>query len=269
MGNQKGQEQIILSHYDKRSISGENIINQHAFAFQMSGSLTVRDGSSTVVIEPGDFRLNVRNKLAKFTKQPATNGTYDVVSVIFDEATLRSFAERHQLASTGQVVTAPVIKLKKDPLYRGFIDALQPYLPHLTPDNTDLVKLKVEEALIILMKVQPELKDVLFDFADPAKIDLKAFMEQHYKYNLSMARFAYLTGRSLSAFKRDFEKAYHITPAKWLQQKRLEEAYYLLKEKHQKTSDVYAEVGFEDLSHFSFVFKKHFGISPSLLNGKV
>ena len=54
-----------------------------------------------------------------------------------------------------------------------------------------------------------------------------------------------------------------MTPAKWLKQKRLDEAYYLLKEKKFKTTDVYAEVGFEDLSHFSFVFKKHFGINPS------
>jgi AraC-like DNA-binding protein len=33
--------------------------------------------------------------------------------------------------------------------------------------------------------------------------------------------------------------------------------------KNQKPSDVYLEVGFEDLSHFSFVFKKEFGKTPS------
>jgi len=229
----------------------------------------MQDGSNTVEFGPGEFRMNVRNRLAKFVKQPTEDAPYMSVSIIFDEAVLRSFAEKHQLSPTGKMVTAPVIKLRKDPLYQSFIDSLQPYLPHLTPGNDDLMALKVEEALVILLKVQPELKDILFDFDDPAKIDLKAFMEQHYKYNLSMARFAYLTGRSLSAFKRDFEKAYNTTPAKWLQQKRLEEAYYLLKEKKQKTSDVYAEVGFEDLSHFSFVFKKHFGINPSQLNNRL
>ncbi|MBB5437697.1 AraC-like DNA-binding protein [Pedobacter sp. AK017] len=57
-----------------------------------------------------------------------------------------------------------------------------------------------------------------------------------------------------------------MTPAKWLQQKRLDEAYYLLKEKKQKITEVYIEIGFEDLSHFSYVFKKHFGIPPSKLS---
>jgi len=31
----------------------------------------------------------------------------------------------------------------------------------------------------------------------------------------------------------------------------------------RKPSDVYLDVGFEDLSHFSFAFKKHFGYNPS------
>jgi AraC-like DNA-binding protein len=126
-----------------------------------------------------------------------------------------------------------------------------------------LVKLKLKEALVVLLKVQPELKDLLFDFDPPGKINLKAFMEQNFRYNLSIARLAFLSGRSISGFKRDFFDAYGATPAKWLQTKRLEEAHYLLKKKLMRTTDVYAEVGFENLSHFYFVFKKHFGNTPA------
>jgi AraC-like DNA-binding protein len=43
----------------------------------------------------------------------------------------------------------------------------------------------------------------------------------------------------------------------------LDEAYFQLSRQHQKPSTVYLEVGFEDLSHFSFVFKKTFGKTPS------
>jgi AraC-like DNA-binding protein len=76
-------------------------------------------------------------------------------------------------------------------------------------------------------------------------------------------RFAYLTGRSLATFKRDFEKIFHTSPSKWLLQRRLKEAYYLIKEKGKKPVDVYVDVGFEDLSHFSFAFKNEFGQAPS------
>ncbi|MGE8514401.1 MAG: helix-turn-helix domain-containing protein, partial [Chryseobacterium culicis] len=76
--------------------------------------------------------------------------------------------------------------------------------------------------------------------------------------------FGYLTGRSLSTFNRDFRKIFQTTPQRWLTQKRLELAFYHLSEKNKKPSDVFLEVGFEDLSHFSHAFKKQYGFAPSL-----
>jgi AraC family transcriptional regulator, exoenzyme S synthesis regulatory protein ExsA len=45
----------------------------------------------------------------------------------------------------------------------------------------------------------------------------------------------------------------------------LELAYYLLKEEKRKPVEVYFEAGFENLSHFSYSFKKYFGCVPSKL----
>jgi AraC family transcriptional regulator, exoenzyme S synthesis regulatory protein ExsA len=56
-----------------------------------------------------------------------------------------------------------------------------------------------------------------------------------------------------------------LLPSRWLQERRLQEAYYLIKEQRKTPSDAYLDVGFEDLSHFSFVFKKKYGIPPSKL----
>jgi AraC-like DNA-binding protein len=99
----------------------------------------------------------------------------------------------------------------------------------------------------------------LADFSEPGKINLAAFMEKHYMFNMPMDKFGYLTGRSLSTFNRDFKKSFHITLQKWLARKRLELAHYQLVEKQRKPVEVYLETGFENLSHFSFAFKKHFG----------
>ena len=73
------------------------------------------------------------------------------------------------------------------------------------------------------------------------------------------------TGRSLTSFKQDFKKGFGDTPGRWLVRKRLQEAYFLIDKKGRKASDVYIEVGFEDLSHFSFAFKKQFGVAPTQL----
>jgi len=255
--------QILISCYYKKSVNGEDIVNRHAFAYQITGTLTVQDGREKVIFQPGDFRFNVRNRLAKYVKQPGESDPFKSLSLQFDEETLLEFANEHHLVAEATPYVPPSFQLKKHPLLQNFVDSLQQSLPYFTEGNNDLMKIKLKEALIVLLKVQPELKDILFNFQTPGKINLKAFMERSFRFNLSLARFAYLTGRSISTFKRDFLGEFSMTPAKWLQQKRLDEAYYLLKEEKFKTTDVYAEVGFEDLSHFSFAFKKRFGVNPS------
>lgn len=262
------QPRILISCYYEKSFKGEDIVQHHAFAYQITGSLIVQDGKEKVVFEPGDFRFNVRNKLARFIKQPGEAEPFRSLSIQFDEETLREFAAEHHLTAESLSNTPPSFQLKKHPLLQNFVDSLQQSLPYFSEGNDDLVKLKLKEALIVLLKVQPELKDILFNFQTPGKINLKAFMEKNFRYNLSLARFAFLTGRSISSFQRDFLNEFSVTPAKWLQDKRLNEAYFLLKEGNFKTSDVFAEVGFEDLSHFSRVFKNHFGVNPSSISRK-
>lgn len=128
-----------------------------------------------------------------------------------------------------------------------------------------LGELKTREAVELLLRHDPNLKNFLFDFSEPFKIDLEAYMNQNYTYNVPAAQFARLTGRSLASFKRDFEKIFHTSPGQWLHQKRLSEAYYLIREKGRKSSEVYLDVGFENLSHFSFAFKNAYGVAPSMV----
>lgn len=87
-------------------------------------------------------------------------------------------------------------------------------------------------------------------------------MEKNFQFDLSMEEFASYTGRSLATFKRDFKKISSLTPQKWIIEKRLEAARELLQNGQKKISDVYLEVGFKNLPHFSSAYKKRFGASP-------
>nr|WP_251372421.1 AraC family transcriptional regulator [Rheinheimera oceanensis] len=87
-------------------------------------------------------------------------------------------------------------------------------------------------------------------------------MVRNFTFNVSASQFAFLTGRSLSTFKRDFKTVFNDTPGNWIRKKRLEEAYFLMSTKGEKPSDIYLDLGFENLSHFSFAFKKMFGVNP-------
>jgi AraC-like DNA-binding protein len=129
----------------------------------------------------------------------------------------------------------------------------------------ELSQLKIQEAITVLRSINRDIDNILSDFSEPHKINLVEFMERNYMFNMPIEKFGYLTGRSLTTFKRDFKKAFSMTPQKWLTEKRLELAYYQLTKKGKKPIDVFYEVGFENLSHFSYAFKKQFGQSPAEL----
>jgi AraC-like DNA-binding protein len=257
---------ILYSCYHSHSREGEQFVPDHILSFQLAGSMTINDGEGEQHFANGDIRLHQRNHLLKFYKQlPADGGEYKSLSIYFDQATLRKFSDEYGYTTTKTHVNKAVTAIKPTQQYKSYLQSLYPYEQIMQQGNEDLLVLKVKEVLLILLKTNPEVKDILFDFTEPGKIDLEAFMVKNFKFNVSMERFAYLTGRSLATFKRDFEKLFHTTPGRWLQQQRLKEAHHLIKEKGRRPSDVYLEVGFEDLSHFSFAFKKAYGVGPSML----
>jgi AraC-like DNA-binding protein len=150
------------------------------------------------------------------------------------------------------------------PLLQSCLSSLMPYF-EMKDIPEDIASLKITEAISILRTIDKKIDNVLANFEEPGKIDLISFMEKNFLFNLPLEKFGYLTGRSLTTFKRDFKKAFGITPQRWLTKKRLELAHYRLTQSKLKPMDVCYEVGFENLSHFSFAFKKQFGYSPTQL----
>jgi AraC-like DNA-binding protein len=254
---------ILLSCYTHKSSEGEQFVAEHTFGYIIAGRTDSFVGNQSYQFKAGDFRVLRRNQLTKYTKFPEEGGEYRSISVTMDQDTLRGISEEYNLRATSPHTGECAILLQPCNLLHNYVDSLKPYLNTHIGLNKSLTELKVKEIVLLLVEIHPTLKNVLFDFSEPGKIDLEAYMNSHYKYNVDLNKFAYLTGRSLATFKRDFEKIYNTSPNKWLQQKRLDDAYYLITEKGWKSSDVYLEVGFKDLSHFSFAFKKAYGMAPS------
>ncbi|RZK96283.1 MAG: AraC family transcriptional regulator [Hymenobacter sp.] len=247
---------VLYSCYTNHGRQGEQFVSEHVFSYQLAGTVVLNDGAQRYALPEGSFRLLRRNQLLRFQKQPSAAGDFKSLSVSFDQETLRAFSREYGYQAAHPLPGAGVLALPSQPLYHSYLASLQPYERLQHPVKAPLLALKVREALLILLQANPELKDVLFDFSEPGKIDLAAFMQRNFRFNVALSRFAYLTGRSLATFKRDFERLFHLSPSRWLVRRRLQEAHYLLKEQGKAASDVYLAVGFEDLSHFSFAFKK-------------
>ncbi|KEQ28574.1 helix-turn-helix domain-containing protein [Pedobacter antarcticus] len=255
---------IVYSCYTEVSRAGEQFIEEHGLSYIVSGNLEAFDGEKTHRFNTGEIILYKKNTLAKFVKQPAENKPFESVSLLLDKDILWAYNEaRGSYKANPSKELSPFYTIRPDKLSVNYFKSLHALFEEKIPD--ELITLKKQEAVILLLRSNPALKDVLFDFSMPGKIDLEAFMNQNYKFNVPLPRLAYLTGRSLASFKRDFEKTYHMSPNRWMQNKRLHEAHFLLSEKKMKPIEVFSNVGFETLSHFSYAFKQQFGINPSAI----
>ena len=253
-------------HFETKR-EGEQFMPQHVLSLQLSGTLRLNDGDKEYLFKEGDIRFSKRNRLIKFEKTPETSRPFRCVSIPLDQELLRKISVHKNIHFANCEKGDAVVKLSSHPLLESFFESLLQYENNKEALNDSLVFIKMKEAIMLLLEINPELQTTLFDFSEPGKIDLEEFMQRHFHFNVKMSRFAYLSGRSLATFKRDFQKIFHSTPSRWLLAKRLSEAHYLLKEKGRAPTDVYLELGFENLSHFSFAFKKMYGVPPSQIRG--
>lgn len=262
-----GQQQskyaeILLSCIEEKYFKDEIVLEHHSFARIVSGEMKVIQADKTYTFGPGDTLLFPCNQLSKLIKSPKGGRPYKAVVIFFTPERLKEFYAHNAITFT-EPRARNITTYDKHPLLESFFASLIPYfdLESELPDK--MVTIKIEEALTILRIIDKNIDNLLADFSVPYKINLADFMEKNYMFNMTMEKFGYLSGRSLTTFKRDFKKTFNMTPQKWIIQKRLELAHYKLAENKQKPIDVYLETGFEDLSHFSFAFKKHFGYAPT------
>lgn len=255
---------ILYSCYAALKRTTEQFVQEHSMCYIESGTLEFQLADHKLSYKEGEAFFIRRNVLAKATKYPALNTEFKSISIFFNQEVLKEISLQKSIEIESSTLQADsIFNLTADRLLKNYFESLPAY--EQEDKTSSLLRLKIEEGVLLLLNRRPEIRNILFDFNEPGKIDLEQFMNKNFRFNVANNRFASLTGRSLATFKRDFEKIFHNSPGKWLQNRRLHEAKYLIKEKGMKPSDVYLEVGFEDLSHFSFAFKKTFGIAPSLI----
>jgi YesN/AraC family two-component response regulator len=90
-----------------------------------------------------------------------------------------------------------------------------------------------------------------------------AFIETHLHTELRLDQVAREAGMSKFRFCRHFKDDTGLTFREFLARRRIARAVELLRDRTRSISEVYLDVGFKDASHFSRVFLKMTGQSPS------
>ena len=260
---------IKLSCYDDKFFKSEIAFEHHMLIWFISGETKIVQPDGTRIFRAGDIFLIPRNQLATIINYPKDGLPHKTVVMHLTTERLKRFYDNIHF----KPAAAPqprIMSFEEHPLLKSCLASLIPYFEMKDPFPEDIASLKITEAITILRSIDKKIDAVLGNFEEPGKIDLLGFMEKNYMFNMPMEKFGYLTGRSLTTFKRDFKKAFQTTPQSWLTQKRLELAHFQFTQKKSKPIDVCYEVGFENLSHFSHAFKKQYGYAPTaLLEGRL
>jgi AraC-like DNA-binding protein len=191
-----------------------------------------------------------------------------LLAFFIPDSYLRSFlVENRAMLTTMKNSTnddSLVLPLEVNEMMLAYYDSVIPYFFLQAKPPEYLLELKFRELLfnIIGNPSNSELNSFLNTLVSPQSNNIQPIIDANYCYNLTLNEYAKLCNRSLSSFKRDFISIYGESPARWLLVKRLAHALKLLCNSNIPIVDISFESGFENSTHFSHAFKKHFGMSP-------
>ncbi len=242
----------LYNHYNMIafSLDGERILHQGGDAWKITAQTSYFQRKTAYVQEISDAQ------------------NWEVIVFHLPDEFLAQFAEEFMDSFSAVRLPKPtsdmVIKVEVNEVTRTYFYSMLSYFRETNPPSEQLLELKFKELLLTILS-NPQNEQLLayvLSLKSRAKTPIWQVMEKNYTYNLTLLEYARISNRSLTAFKRDFADFYGTTPGKWLTERRLEHARDLLTRTEQSVSEVAFDSGFENVSHFSRIFKTKFGLSP-------
>jgi len=158
-----------------------------------------------------------------------------------------------------------IFDITTNDVFKTLIESIFQYLNQGDEIPKELVEIKFKELLFNIV-LNSNNKELLFFFnsiSQNTKTNIEDMMIENFQYDLKIADFARLCGKSLSSFKREFKECFNTTPSRWLINKRLEHSKMLLLGTNLTISQVGYECGFKNNSHFIKAFKKKVKVTPN------
>ncbi|MBK8503958.1 MAG: helix-turn-helix transcriptional regulator [Saprospiraceae bacterium] len=239
--------------------------NYNQIAFTLRGKKTVhhKEKSWTLTDNTSLFFRRTAYQAEKYKYYD-----WEVLSFFFqDEFLRRVFKEYRQYLPIEDLPHPPtdmLIEINVNETTRAFFYGMIPYFSQKTLPSESMLELKFKELLfnVLADPCNTDLLSYVSSIEDQYKTPLWQVMEANYTFNLSVEEFACIAQRSAATFKREFQEHYKTSPGKWLTRKRLEHAKLLLDTSKKNVSEIAYASGFENLSHFSRIFKEKYDLPP-------
>ncbi len=255
---------ILEKKLSSSLIQREGYISNHVVSILLAGQQKIKTYEENVItINSGEI-LFIPRGLYHITDLVPENGSFHSLLFYFDDNILQEFLSTVRVKEVIKKEVPEFLKLDVNPTISLFAKSLiQIYQPQKLKDKSFL-DLKILELLHLMNELITEQKftEFLFQLTLPKKRNIRTFIENNFDKPLKIEDYAYLTGRSVSTFRRDFKEQFDSTPKKWLKGKRIEKAINLLENKELSVTQLAYEVGYGNISYFIKEFKTQIGLSP-------
>ena len=237
-------------------------LSMNMFSFLQVGKKQVHFADTSIAVNSKQSLLLKKGNWL-WTELLDTEAIYYCKLFFFSEEKLIEFLQKYTKSGSPHKDEIPYFVIENDDYIITFLNSLS-VLGAASSDYTRrLLLVKFEEIMLYLLyKYEKKFEFYLYSLISKEVSPFKKVVESNVYSNLKLEEIAFLCNMSLSTFKRYFAFEYNEAPGKWLQDKRLQRAKDLLQEGVLKPSDIYLDIGYNNLSNFSIAFKNKFGISP-------
>ncbi|MDR0262390.1 MAG: AraC family transcriptional regulator [Sphingobacterium sp.] len=243
---------------------GGMFLKDHMLLFVLQGTNCITHGKHKYIVHKNEMVLLKKNISITYDKTGSSeNGEiYESMMFFLKDEFISDFMK---MANIKNMKTERLADVNIKPVYEPLLSFVSSIKGHFNaPEKVDkrLIRMKIMELLFDLAQFDNNLLLQLIQLKKQFMTDITTVVEENFMSPLRLEDLAYLSGRSLASFKRDFNTIYKVAPAQYIKEKRLNKAKELLTSTDWPVNEICYSIGFENISHFSRAFKVYTGKSP-------
>lgn len=241
---------FMRKQFNESAPDRQGYLSTHAFSAVMQGEQLIQsyDGAH-MRIKAGEIGFLPRG-MYTITDLIASKKGFETYLLFLPQSVISPLLESAHLSPSPRQISKKFWKSKlHDPL-RDLFDRPQELRPTAFLD------------ILLNNKGGEQLYQYLMQAHSRPNSNMREFMERHFDKPLTIADYAYLTGRSLSSFHREFQQRFSTSPRQWIKEKRLEKSRQLLSEQGASVTDTVYAVGYQHISNFIKAFKARYQLTP-------
>lgn len=259
------------------SSQGVNLTNQSrvAIGYVVKGKKTIYCTGEPRVVDSGC--LYFIGEGVHYVENVTTSSNYEEIIFYVPATLLQDIVMA--LAESGEVQTdishrCPrcrgqnvVVSSQRESVLESFFGVVNHSIQRGDISTNYVVRnIRIAELVYFILSNQDEcLRSVLLRSCDIEYIQFMRVVYDNLFNDVSIETLARATNRSVTSFKKDFQRYFNMPPHRWYIEQRLIRAKILLLSSEMTISEIGIMCSFTNISHFIKLFKQQFDVTPAAM----